>query len=272
MHKKTLTLVGCGSMGSALIRGWFNADLQETLGHITIITPHPDRVKPLLDNPPIPMTCLDSPSKLTHTPDILFFAVKPQVLGGILNYYKDHITHNTLIMSVVAGKELSVYQKAFPENPIIRTMPNIPATVAQAMTGLLGTQHASSEDRALAEGLMSAIGHVVWVASDDDMDRITAVSGCGPAYVFLLTEALERAALSLGLTSTTAAEIARQTIIGSAAYLRHSSESSQTLRQQVTSLGGMTEAALRYLHANNRFAIMMEEAVKIAYERARELK
>jgi pyrroline-5-carboxylate reductase len=271
MHTKTLTLVGCGAMGSALIQGWLSAGLQDTLSHLTIITPHPDHVKPFL-NGSIPVIGVDSPAKLTQTPDILFFAVKPQVLGDIIQSYQAHVSPHTLIMSVVAGKELSVYQKAFPGNPIVRAMPNTPATIGQAMTGLLASGQVSLEDRSLAEHLMQAVGRVVWVGSDEDIDKVTAVSGCGPAYVFLLTEALEKAACSLGFSPAVAVELAQQTVVGSAAYLGESSDSPQTLRQKVTSPGGMTEAALGYLQGNDRFAIMIEEAVKTAYRRAAKLK
>tara|TARA_R110002095_G_scaffold66488_6_gene56425 strand:- start:3664 stop:4485 length:822 start_codon:yes stop_codon:yes gene_type:complete len=268
----SLTLVGCGAMGGALLKGWLDA--KDLFSKVTVITPEKQTVDPFLENYPHVVTYLESPAQLSTLSDVLILGVKPQIMPQVIRDYVAHATQDTLIMSIAAGLDLSFYEKALGDNKqVVRIMPNTPATISQAMSGLLANDKLSPLNKKRATAIMEAVGHVVWVESDEKLDRLTAISGCGPAYVFSLVEALEKAAEHLGFTKDDATLLARETVIGSAQYLSQSPDKSATdLRIQVTSPGGMTEAGLKILQDNDRLNTLMEDVTQAAFNHAEALK
>lgn len=269
MPEQTLTLVGCGAMGGALLRGWLKAS-DQTITSYHIITPRQDSADPFLQDTRVEWDAFLAPE--FRLSGVVIFALKPQVLQKVLHDYALLIPQDSLIITIAAGLELSFYQKFFPKNPIVRAMPNTPASVNGGISALYPSPKVTADHKRLAESLFSAVGKTLWVDSDEDIDRATAISGCGPAYVYLLGEMLSKGAQEIGLTPEQGDLLARQTLIGAGAYLDASPKTMSELRQNVTSPGGMTEAALKVLLENHAFATLIEEAVKAAMERADQLK
>jgi pyrroline-5-carboxylate reductase len=263
-----LMLVGCGAMGSALLRAWLPD--QALFKSIEVITPHREAVAPFLDDARVKW--LSQPDASEVSPDIILFAVKPQVLPSILPLYVRFMQSNPLVLTVVAGIARSAYEAVLPQVKLIRIMPNLPVMVLKGMSALCANAQATLPHYKLAEHLMQQVGQVIWVDTDEEIDLVTAVSGCGPAYVYLLSEALEKGAVQLGLDPAKATILARQTIIGAASYLDFSGKTAAELRQQVTSPGGMTEAAVASLQQNGQFDKILVEALKAAMQRAVDLR
>lgn len=255
-------------MGSTLLRGWLQ---QDHLFHkIIVVAPHQEQVTPFLTDQRV--SWVDHPSKIKDRSDIILFAVKPQILPQIITLYQRFISESPLFLTVVAGLGMDFYQSNFPQASIIRIMPNTPTTILKGISGLYANSFTNEMQQDIATHLMQQVGLVVWTQSDQQIDVLTAVSGCGPAYVFLLAEALQHAAERLGFDSTKAAMLAKQTVVGSAAYLEQSADPPSELRRQVTSPGGMTEAAVASLQKEGQFDIIVVEAIQAALKRAAELK
>ncbi len=268
----SLTLVGCGAMGGALLKEWLQAE--GLFSKVTVITPEKHTVDPFQERYPDVITYLETPDQLTNVNDVLVLGVKPQIMPHVIRDYVTHVTPETLIISMAAGLDLSFYEKALGDNKqIVRVMPNTPATVSKAMSGLLANKNVTPLNKERAFRIMEAVGRAVFVESDEKLDRLTAISGCGPAYVFALVEALEKAAKRLGFSTEDASLLARETVIGSAQYLARTPEKSATdLRIQVTSPGGMTEAGLKILQDQDRFNTLIEEVTQAAFKHAEALK
>lgn len=272
MEKRSvsMTLVGCGAMGGALLEGWMAAKL---FSQVTIVTPEKHTVDPFLerfDN----ITYLEAADQLTAVSDVLILGVKPQIMPQVIRAYAAHTTPQTLIMSMAAGLELSFYERALGDNKqVVRLMPNTPATISKAMCGLVANKLVTPENKDLASAIANAVGKSLWVDSDERLDRLTAISGCGPAYVFALVEALEKAAQDLGFEEQDAMLLARETVIGSAAYLAQTPEKSATdLRVQVTSPGGMTAEGIAVLQQGKALDNLMKKAANAAFRKAEQLK
>ena len=257
-------------MGGALLEGWMAAGI---FSHVTIVTPEKYTVDPFLERFEN-ITYLESADQLTAISDVLILGVKPQIMPQVIRDYVAHTTPKTLIMSMAAGLELSFYERALGDNKqIVRLMPNTPATISQAMCGLVGNTLLSPENKDLASTIAGAVGKYLWVESDEHLDRLTAISGCGPAYVFALVEALEKAAHDLGFEGEDATLLARETVMGSAAYLAATPDKSATdLRIQVTSPGGMTAEGVAVLQQGNALDNLMKKAAKAAFQKAEQLK
>jgi len=262
-----ICLVGCGAMGSALLKGWLQA--QQKLTTVTVITPHRETVEPFLTDPRV--LWAPDPRALSFQPDAFIFAVKPQVLPSLVPVYKNCIK-SSLILSIAAGLDLAFFERHFPGHAIVRAMPNTPAQVFEGVTGLVGNSLVSEAQRALALSLMESVGPAHWIEKDEWMDLVTALSGCGPAYFFTLTDVLARVARELGLPANLAEQLARQTFIGSAAYLKNSGRDPATLAHEVTSKGGMTEAALDVLRAEDGLEALFGRALRAALLRGKELR
>ncbi|MEM6781521.1 MAG: pyrroline-5-carboxylate reductase, partial [Pseudomonadota bacterium] len=204
--------------------------------------------------------------------DVLVLAVKPQILESLCSQISNQVSDSLPILSIAAGYSLNSFHKAFPETqPIIRCMPNTPGAIGKGITGILKTDTLTPDHQSMANTLLSALGEVVWVDDENLMDSITAVSGSGPAYVFYLIEALTKAAIDSGLTEDTATTLARQTVIGAAALADNQTDvPASTLRENVTSPGGTTEAALNIL-MDGQFQDALTQAVKAATQRGKEL-
>ncbi|OJW53326.1 MAG: pyrroline-5-carboxylate reductase [Alphaproteobacteria bacterium 41-28] len=263
----SLALVGCGAMGSALLKGWLTlSDSQTRFKAFWVIAPHRANVEPFLEDPRVQW--VSSPQELPEDPDIIVFAVKPFIMEEILPLYK---AFHSLFITVATGKSLAFYEKFLsPPHSLIRAMPNTPVTIHQGVIALLANATLTADQKRLCEKCFEGLGFCTWVKSDEDIDKITAISGSGPAYVFYLIESLAQAAESIGFDKETASNLALYTFWGASTYAHISNDPPSVLRQHVTSPKGTTAAALNVLETDG-FYNLMEAAVKAAYNRAREL-
>jgi pyrroline-5-carboxylate reductase len=260
-----ILLVGGGRMGSALLTGW----REQSLTSAIVIDPSPEAQK--LAGPGIQI--FPTPAEIPHgfTPEAVIVAVKPQMAAAALPAYARFANHAVFI-SIMAGKTLHAIATMLGcKTAIIRAMPNTPAAVRQGFTVAVANSHASQADQALATSLLEAAGQIAWVTDESLLDPVTAISGGGPAYVFLLTELMEQAAIAQGIPTPLARAMARQTVIGSAALLAASDEDAAALRIAVTSPAGTTERALAVLRADAAMPKIFAEAIEAATQRSREL-
>lgn len=262
-----IALVGCGAMGAALLKGWVNlADSFERFEKFWVMAPHREKVAPFLKDSRVQW--LGSREELTQTPDIILFAVKPYLLEGILPAYT---SYNSLLISVASGKPLSFYQKILsPSLPLIRAMPNTPVSIHEGVIGLLTHSKLTEQQQLMVETCFQGLGFCLWVKSDDELDKLTAISGSGPAYVFAMIEALAKSAESLGFDKQTSLALSLYTFLGASTYAHQSEEPPALLRQRVTSPQGTTAEALKVLETGG-LDNLINMAIKAAYHRAKEL-
>ncbi len=261
--KDGLVLLGCGKMGSALLSGWLANGLD---------------AKSIWIKEPNPSSWLRSQNVRLNTaqpaaPSVAVVAVKPQIVDATLAELQNFNLSSTFLISVAAGRTLTSLERGLGESkPIVRAMPNTPASVNRGITALVANQNVRMRHKEIAELLFATVGRVVWMERESDIDAVTGVSGSGPAYVFHLVEALATAGEKNGLPSSLAVELARETVIGAAELLRLSDDSPTTLRENVTSPKGTTEAALRVLmHEQSGFMPLLEQAVGAATDRSKAL-
>lgn len=267
--KHPLVLVGCGKMGSALLGGWAKAGLAAACTRI-VEPAGKAATAGKLARAQFFSSAADLPAGLA--PRIIVLAVKPQIMGDVLPQLQGRVGGDTLILSIAAGFRVrGIAELLGGETPIIRAMPNTPAAVGKGISAALRSANGTAADHALVEALLRAVGEVVWVESEDDLDAVTGLSGSGPAYVFHMVEAMAAAGEAAGLDRDLADRLARQTVIGAAALLETSGEDAMTLRRNVTSPKGTTEAALEILMAENGLGDLMRRAVRAATKRGREL-
>jgi pyrroline-5-carboxylate reductase len=206
-------------------------------------------------------------------PDAVLVAVKPQMMDTAAPGVRPFVGDGTVVVSIAAGKTLAYFTGLFgAATPVVRAMPNTPAAVGRGMTVCCATPTATAAQRDLAHRLLAAVGAVEWVDDEDLIDPVTAVSGGGPAYVFLLIEALAEAGRKQGLPADLAMRIARATVAGSGELARLSDESAARLRENVTSPGGTTRAALDVLMGEGGMQPLFDAAIAAATRRARELR
>ena len=201
--------------------------------------------------------------------DVVIVAVKPKDVPHLLDQIKDTITSDQLLISLAAGVPIAVYERALPGVAVVRSMPNTPAAVAEGMTAYCGGAHVDEAGYAKADVVLAAVGETIRL-SEDLLDAVTAISGSGPAYIFLLAEALTEAAIREGLPHHAAEKLVDQMIRGSGMYLHGSEKSAFRLRGEVTSPGGTTAAAVHVLE-DGGFRALMEDAVRAAADRSRTL-
>jgi pyrroline-5-carboxylate reductase len=205
-------------------------------------------------------------------PAVVVLAVKPQMMDEALRHYGRFTTPETVFLSIAAGKTLSYFARLLGgDAAIVRAMPNTPASIGRGITVACPNPRAAPEQIALCDRLLTAVGEVGWVDDERLMDAVTAVSGSGPAYVFLLIECLAKAGVEAGLPEALAMRLARATVSGAGELARLSSEPAAVLRQNVTSPGGTTQAALNVLMAETGLAALLGKAVAAAAARSREL-
>ncbi len=262
--KPNVLLVGCGKMGGALLHRWQQLGLYED---ICIIEPSPIALlaeKQVADFAAIPAT---------FKPSIIVMAVKPQVLGSVTAQYKAFAEMGAMMLSIAAGKPISFFEKELGStSAVIRAMPNTPAAIGEGITVACANAAATDEQKTQAAALLSAVGDVLWVEDEKLLNPVTALSGSGPAYLFLLIEVLTEAGKKIGLEAGMAEKLARQTVIGSAALARESSEvPAGKLRENVTSPNGTTAAALSVLMAKPGMQEIFDKALAAATLRAEEL-
>lgn len=206
---------------------------------------------------------------------IWVFAVKPQVLRETVASCKPFLRPETLVVSIAAGISSDTIanwlgEPGKPWTRLVRCMPNTPALIAAGATGMLALSGVRDDDKELAQQLFSAVGQITWVESDKQLDAVTALSGSGPAYVFLFLDALIEGAIKLGLSAQQARVLALATLEGSTQLAAQSSETPATLRERVTSKGGTTAAALDVFN-RQKFSAVVQQAMQAAYDRAAEL-
>ncbi len=260
-----LLLVGCGKMGGALLSGWRERGISTAI----VVDPAPGAAE--LAAPGIKITASAQEIPPDFTPAAVILAVKPQAAPQVLPAY-GRFAGQAVFISIMAGKTIqSIGQMLGADAAIIRAMPNTPAAVRQGITVAVAGSLVTESQHALADTLLAATGGVAWVTEESLLDPVTAISGGGPAYVFLLTELLEKAALEQGIPPDLARLLARQTIIGSGALLAGSTDDAANLRIAVTSPGGTTEQALAVLRADDAWPKSISAAIDAATKRSQEL-
>lgn len=263
--KGTVMLAGAGKMGGALLEGWLKAGLPSA--QVAVRDPSPPKeIADLLSANKIALN--ENPKGEVAA---LVIAVKPQVAPDALPQLSSFANATTVVISIMAGRTISFLESVFPSSPVVRTMPNTPAAIGRGITVATPNRRADADARALTDALLRSTGPVEWIEDEALMDAVTAVSGSGPAYVFLLAETLARAGEKAGLPKDLAAKLARETVCGAGELLYRSDLAASKLRENVTSPNGTTAAALKILMGENGFDRLLEEAVAAATRRGKEL-
>lgn len=261
-----LLLVGAGKMGSALLDGWLGLGLDATA--VTVLEPQPS---PAIEALTARGVCLNPEPQTLDSIDVMVLAVKPQIAAEAIAPLAPLVRSTTLIVSIMAGRTLQFLSGATnTAGALVRAMPNTPAAIGRGITVAVPLR-AGPAQRELADRLLSATGAVEWIEDEALMDAVTAVSGSGPAYVFLLAEALAEAGIAAGLPPLLAERLARETVAGSGELMHRSALPAARLRENVTSPGGTTAAALGVLMGKDGLARLLEDAVAAATARSRQL-
>ncbi|MFN3657442.1 MAG: pyrroline-5-carboxylate reductase [Pseudolabrys sp.] len=262
--KGPLLLVGAGKMGQAMLDGWLARGLSPK--KVMVIEPAPVKsIKALARR-----GAAINPKKPAPAGAIVI-AVKPQTAPEAVPPLSAYLGKGTLVLSIMAGRTLGFLERSLGDAAVVRAMPNTPAAVGRGITVAAANAAVSARQRKLATDLLSAIGEVEWVEDEALLDAVTAVSGSGPAYVFLLAEAMTEAGIAAGLPPGLAERLARETVAGSGELLHRSALDAATLRKNVTSPGGTTAAALEVLMDRDGLAALLTRAIAAATRRSREL-
>jgi pyrroline-5-carboxylate reductase len=261
----TVVLAGAGKMGGALLAGWLAQGLDPA--RVMVIEPHPSEdIRALVAKG----VKLNPAAGEINSVAALVVAVKPQMFRDAGPALKSFVVPSTLVVSIMAGTPIEVLAEVCG-GKVVRAMSNTPAAIGRGITVAVAAQDVNADQRAVADALLRATGSVEWVDDETLMDAVTAVSGSGPAYIFLLAEELARAGVAAGLPADLAAKLARETVAGSGELLHRSDLDAATLRQNVTSPGGTTAAALGVLMGENGLKELMTRAVAAATARSKEL-
>jgi pyrroline-5-carboxylate reductase len=259
----TIALAGAGKMGGAMLTGWLAQGLDAK--RVVVFEPAPSAEIAALAARGARLNPKDAGAIST-----LVIAVKPQSFREAGATLKSHVAPATLVVSIMAGTTIKSLQETVG-GAVVRAMPNTPAAIGRGITVAVADKGVSAAQRATADALLRATGAVEWVDDEGLMDAVTAVSGSGPAYIFLLAEELARAGVAAGLPEELAARLARETVAGSGELLHRSDLAAATLRQNVTSPGGTTAAALEVLMGKDGLAQLMTRAIAAATARSKEL-
>ena len=267
---KIITFIGAGNMARSLISGLIQDDANLT---VRIADPNESQLQEIKNNWGSVNAYTDNEEAIAGA-DVIILAVKPQIMKVVCEPLQDHLQKNsTLIISIAAGVSISNLSLWLGGQtlPIVRCMPNTPALVQSGMTGLCANPEVSEDQHNLAESILRSVGSTLWLSDEDKLDAVTAVSGSGPAYYFLVMEAMQDAAQKLGLTADESRLLVLQTAFGAAKLALESSDDAGILRQRVTSKGGTTEAALKTL-IEGGLPELFEKALQSAESRSIELK
>ena len=266
---RPLLLVGCGKMGGAMRDGWLEMGLPPT--DIYIVEPHEPFAEILAGKGVHTASDIGGlPEGLD--PGIVLFAVKPQVMDEVAPPYERFRSPDTVYLSIAAGKAIGYFEARLgADAAVVRAMPNTPAAVGRGITVVCANAHVSDAQRSVCGRLLDAVGETAWVDDEDLIDAVTALSGGGPAYVFLLTECMTQAGIDAGLPAELSARLARITVSGAGELMRLSDEDPSTLRENVTSPGGTTAEALKVLMAEDAWQPLMTRAIAAATARSKEL-
>lgn len=265
---QTHLIIGAGNMGGALLSGWLSSSLINAR-NLTILDPNPgvEAVYAIERG----ATHLTDVNDLPRSIQTVLLAIKPQLFSQIRRQLAEALSDDVVIISIMAGVSTQALKDTFPQADIVRAMPNTPAAIGKGITAYVADKALEADKVDAIEALLGTSGKVIRIASDDEINAVTAVSGSGPAYVFHLCEALAKAGQSIGLPPDVAGDLARETIIGASALLEASDRSPTELREAVTSPGGTTQAALDVLMADDGQGQLMRRAVEAAAARASEL-
>ncbi|MEX2630725.1 MAG: pyrroline-5-carboxylate reductase [Tistlia sp.] len=267
--KGPLLLVGCGKMGGALLSGWLEGGTPAEQVHL--VEPNIESVAGFIgQGARHHRSVADLPGDLV--PQVVLLAVKPQMMEQALADLPSWPAESTVHLSIAAGKPLAWFeQRLGAAAAVVRAMPNTPAAIGRGMSVLVAAPRVDAAQRALCTSLMEAVGEVDWVEDEALIDVVTALSGGGPAYVFLLAEVLAAAGVKAGLPEQLAERLARVTVAGSGELLHRSPEAAAVLRRNVTSPAGTTQEALEVLMAEGGLQALFDEALAAATRRSREL-
>ncbi len=254
-------------MGAALLKGWLDGGVDPSSVKVIDPNPPPDSTALLADAG----IAVHDAAPADITPAVVVVAIKPQMMQTVLPGLRPVMQPDTLVLSIAAGTSIARLAAGLGEAAIVRSMPNTPAQVGRGITAAVPNDRVDEAGRAMADRLLAAVGDVVWLDDEAQLDAVTAVSGSGPAYVFLLAECLAEAAVEAGLPPDLALQLARQTVTGASELLHRSELTPTDLRRNVTSPGGTTAAALSVLMADDGIAPLMIRAVAEATRRSREL-
>lgn len=262
-----IVLIGAGNMGGAMLTGWLKNGIPGADVLVIDPGPAPAMAKLIADNGARHVTAAPEGLKA----GVLFLAVKPQMMATVLPPLKGLVGSGSVVVSVAAGTTLAVMQSHLGDAAMVRAMPNTPAMIGRGVTGAFANPAVSSGQRDFVHDLLKVSGPVEWVATEADIDAVTAVSGSGPAYVFYLVECMAEAGRKAGLEADLAMRLARETVAGAGELLYQSPDDASRLRQNVTSPGGTTAAALSILMAEDGMQPLFDKAIAAARRRAEEL-
>ena len=266
-NETDIGFIGAGNMAYALINGLLNNGYDSK--NIKVSDPNDELLRKRETELNI-TTCANN-SSLVEVCNIIVFAVKPQVLSEVCFELRDSIKPNHLFISIVAGIRVNDINRWLGGNyPLVRTMPNTPALMQHGVTGLFQNELVNDEQKALVTTILSSVGDCFWVNEEKLIDAITAISGSGPAYFFLLMQSMTQAGMALGLDEKTAKELSIQTSFGASLMATKSGQDPRTLRANVTSPNGTTQAAIEFFQDQN-FEGIVASATRAAFDRAREI-
>lgn len=262
-----IVLVGAGNMGGAILRGWIDSGI--------------DPAQIFVADPNLSIEFIDylNGNKIAYGAEVpedlnaacLVLAIKPQMMSDLLPALADRINAKSIIISIAAGTSISFIKSHLKSGLVIRAMPNTPAMIGRGITGLACERAIDDNLRAAVAQLMAACGMVEWVDSEDQLNAVTALSGSGPAYVFYLAEVMAAAGRKLGLDEDMAMRLAKETVSGAGELMRRSDDAPNILRENVTSPGGTTAAALKVLMQDDAMTALFYQALEAAKVRAEEL-
>ena len=262
----SILLAGAGKMGGALLEGWLGLGLSPE--KLIVIEPQPAHAIVSLTDRGLRLNPAEG---LDLEIAAAVIAVKPQIAHEVVPALRPYIGGGTIVVSIMAGRTLRFLQTSLPHAALVRAMPNTPAAIGRGITVAVPNSRVSAIQRKLVHALLSAVGRVEWIEDEALMDAVTALSGSGPAYVFLLCEVMARAGCAAGLPRALAEALARATVAGSGELLQRSELDPAILRENVTSPGGTTAAALQILMDTNGLPALMQKAIAAATQRSREL-
>jgi pyrroline-5-carboxylate reductase len=265
----SLLLIGCGKMGGAMLRGWLARGVRA--GDIAVVEPSQ---APLSDLAAQGVRLFADATELPAalSPSVVVLAVKPQTMDGVISTQTRFVRPQTVFLSIAAGRTIAYFEQRLGRAAaIVRSMPNTPAAVGRGITVACANASVVRDQRSRCDELLSAVGEVAWVEDEALLDPVTAVSGGGPAYVFLLIECLAEAGAAAGLPPDLAMRLARATVSGAGELTHLSSEPAAVLRQNVTSPGGTTLEALKVLMGADGLQPLLTKAIAAATRRSREL-
>ncbi|CAI3951002.1 pyrroline-5-carboxylate reductase [Commensalibacter communis] len=258
----SILLIGCGHMGHAMLKGWLKKGLETSV----IVHRHALEL-------PSPHQHVQSIAEIPKAfkPKAIILAMKPAQAAEIIPSLAPW-TKEAVILSVLGGRDLTWLKNQFgDQQPVVRVMPNTPSELGLGMTSVVAGPTVTDQQKQLADDLLHAVGEVAWLDSEKEMDVATAIAGCGPAYIFLLAELLQKVGEEKGLSTELARLLARQTVVGSAALLGNSSQESEALRKAVATPGGITERAVNVLIDSKAWPDSLSKAIQAAADRSKEM-